>query len=170
MKIKRTFAPTMREALIIVKQEQGDDAVILGNKKVPGGVEILSAVDFDEVAMNSLQTPKPVQPRITQTDIDPVQETHKQSQDLLKNDDWADRFLTQNQADRREPTLGPVVGSPKSTPANADKKNEKPVQPDKPLEQAASGFERLVKQHAALQNTKRTTGPQNRIKKTKISS
>ena len=48
MRIKRTFAPTMRDALQLVKQEQGADAVILGNKKVPGGVEILSAIDFDE--------------------------------------------------------------------------------------------------------------------------
>ena len=38
MRIKRTFAPTMRDALQLVKQEQGADAVILGNKKVPGGV------------------------------------------------------------------------------------------------------------------------------------
>ena len=35
--------------LQLVKQEQGPDAVILGNKKVAGGVEILSAIDFDEV-------------------------------------------------------------------------------------------------------------------------
>ena len=54
MKIKRTFAPTMREALQLVKQEQGADAVILGNNKVPGGVEILSAIDFDEVAVASM--------------------------------------------------------------------------------------------------------------------
>ncbi|MCP4078392.1 MAG: flagellar biosynthesis protein FlhF [Gammaproteobacteria bacterium] len=47
MRIKRTYAATMREALAQVKQEQGPDAVILGNKKVPGGVEILSAIDFE---------------------------------------------------------------------------------------------------------------------------
>ena len=47
MRIKRTYAATMREALALVKLEQGPDAVILGNKKVPGGVEILSAIDFD---------------------------------------------------------------------------------------------------------------------------
>lgn len=47
MRIKRTYAATMREALAQVKLEQGPDAVILGNKKVPGGVEILSAIDFD---------------------------------------------------------------------------------------------------------------------------
>ncbi len=53
MKIKRTFAPTMREALNIVKLEQGDDAVILGNNKVPGGVEIISAIDYDQAQINA---------------------------------------------------------------------------------------------------------------------
>ena len=55
MRIKRTFATTMREALSQVKQEQGPDAVILGNKKVPGGVEIISALDYDEEAVQSFQ-------------------------------------------------------------------------------------------------------------------
>ncbi len=55
MKIKRTFAPTMREALSLIKQEQGADAVILGNKKVPGGVEIISAIDYDETTINGTQ-------------------------------------------------------------------------------------------------------------------
>lgn len=53
MKIKRTFAPSMREALNLVKLEQGDDAVILGNNKVPGGVEIISAIDYDQVGINA---------------------------------------------------------------------------------------------------------------------
>ncbi len=53
MRIKRTYAATMREALAQVKQEQGPDAVILGNKKVPGGVEILSAIDFDHQSVDA---------------------------------------------------------------------------------------------------------------------
>ena len=36
MRIKRTFAPTMREALQLVKQEQGPDAVILGALLIQG--------------------------------------------------------------------------------------------------------------------------------------
>ena len=65
MRIKRTFAATMRDALLLVKQEQGPDAVILGNKKVPGGVEILSAIDFDEDAIASManSAPAPRRPR-----------------------------------------------------------------------------------------------------------
>ncbi len=121
MKIKRTFAPTMREALILVKQEQGDDAVILGNKKVPGGIEILSAVDFDEVAMNSLQTPspslavderQPVDIRLDETIQQPVNNAAPiDTVSKQPEDNWADSILRQNQEERREPTLGPVAGS-----------------------------------------------------------
>ena len=101
MKIKRTFAPTMREALLIVKQEQGDDAVILGNKKVPGGIEILSAVDFDEVAMNSLQTPQVTAPTITPPRIDipldePADDNHHSAMpEVQSQDDWAETILNQ---------------------------------------------------------------------------
>ena len=48
MKVKRTFAPDIRQAMRRVREEQGADAVILGNRKVDGGVEIISAVDYDE--------------------------------------------------------------------------------------------------------------------------
>ncbi|EGA65552.1 flagellar biosynthesis protein FlhF [Vibrio brasiliensis] len=47
MKIKRFFAKDMRTALLQVKGELGDDAVIMSNKKVAGGVEIVAAVDGD---------------------------------------------------------------------------------------------------------------------------
>ena len=50
MKIKRTFAPTMREALSLVKQEQGADAVILGNKKYP----VASKLFRRSITMNRL--------------------------------------------------------------------------------------------------------------------
>ncbi|WP_260259450.1 flagellar biosynthesis protein FlhF [Vibrio intestinalis] len=47
MKIKRFFAKDMRTALLQVKEELGVDAVIMSNKKVAGGVEIVAAVDGD---------------------------------------------------------------------------------------------------------------------------
>ncbi|PSV48709.1 flagellar biosynthesis protein FlhF [Photobacterium indicum] len=47
MKIKRFFAKDMRTALSEVKEELGADAVIMSNKKVTGGVEIVAAVDTD---------------------------------------------------------------------------------------------------------------------------
>lgn len=47
MKIKRFFAKDMRTALVQVKEELGVDAVIMSNKKVTGGVEIVAAIDPD---------------------------------------------------------------------------------------------------------------------------
>lgn len=48
MKIKRFFAADIRQAMRMVKEELGPDAVIMSNKSVDGGVEIIAARDFDE--------------------------------------------------------------------------------------------------------------------------
>lgn len=48
MKVKRFFAPTMAEALKRVREDMGPDAVILSNRRVDGGVEIVTALDYDE--------------------------------------------------------------------------------------------------------------------------
>lgn len=52
MKIKRFFAKDMRGALLQVKEELGSDAVIMSNKRVTGGVEIVAAIDGDSAAKN----------------------------------------------------------------------------------------------------------------------
>lgn len=51
MKIKRYFAPDIRTAIRQVREQQGPDAVILSNRAVEGGVEIVAAVDYDESAV-----------------------------------------------------------------------------------------------------------------------
>lgn len=48
MKVKRFFAQSMAEALKQVSHEMGPDAVILSNRRVDGGVEIVTALDYDE--------------------------------------------------------------------------------------------------------------------------
>lgn len=48
MKVKRFVAENMRLALKMVKEEMGPDAVILSNKRVPGGVEILTAMEVED--------------------------------------------------------------------------------------------------------------------------
>jgi len=48
MKVKRFFAPDMRQAIRLVREAQGPDAVILSNRKVDGGIEIISALGYDE--------------------------------------------------------------------------------------------------------------------------
>jgi len=46
MKIKRFTAPDMRQALRMVRESLGEDAVILSNKSIDGGVELTAAVDL----------------------------------------------------------------------------------------------------------------------------
>lgn len=53
MKIKRYFAADMRQAIRMVRDEQGPDAVILSNRRVDGGIEIIAAVDYDEALLES---------------------------------------------------------------------------------------------------------------------
>lgn len=48
MKIKRYFAPDVRQAMRMVRDTQGPEAVILSNKRVDGGVEIVAAIDYDD--------------------------------------------------------------------------------------------------------------------------
>lgn len=48
MKMKRIVARDMRTAIKKVREELGADAVILANRKVEEGVEIVAALDYDE--------------------------------------------------------------------------------------------------------------------------
>ena len=104
MRIKRTFATTMREALAQVKLEQGPDAVILGNKKVAGGVEIISAIDFDQASVDGFETESVAAKSVAQ----PV----TQNTDIA-SDTWVGSLLTESENGRTEPTLGPVAQAPK---------------------------------------------------------
>ena len=48
MKIRRFVAKDMRTALEQIKHELGVDAVIMSNKKIPEGVELMAAVDYGQ--------------------------------------------------------------------------------------------------------------------------
>jgi flagellar biosynthesis protein FlhF len=52
MKIKKYFASDMRQALEMAREEHGSDVVILSNRKVLGGVELIAAEDYDEQVYN----------------------------------------------------------------------------------------------------------------------
>jgi flagellar biosynthesis protein FlhF len=47
MKIKHYRAPDMRQALRQVRDAQGPDAVILSSRRVPDGVEVVAAIDYE---------------------------------------------------------------------------------------------------------------------------
>ncbi|MDG4813099.1 flagellar biosynthesis protein FlhF [Hydrogenovibrio sp. 3SP14C1] len=45
MKLKRYLAPNMRKAMVLVRDELGDDAVIMSTRKTDDGVEVVAAID-----------------------------------------------------------------------------------------------------------------------------
>ncbi len=47
MKIKRYFAQDVRQAMRLIRDELGSDAVILSNRSTADGVEVVAAMDYD---------------------------------------------------------------------------------------------------------------------------
>jgi flagellar biosynthesis protein FlhF len=62
MKIKRYTAASMRSALDQVRAEQGPDAVILSSRRIPEGIEVVAAVDYDETLMSYARAQRPTPP------------------------------------------------------------------------------------------------------------
>ena len=63
MKIKRFVAADMRSAMNLVRREHGPEAVILSNRRVENGVEIVAAAHYDESAVQqALQASQPAPP------------------------------------------------------------------------------------------------------------
>ncbi len=76
MKIKRFVAPDIRKAMKMVKEELGADAVIMSNRSVDEGVEIVAARDFDEQAIhNDLQQQEQQPPQ--QVELDTFKDSDK---------------------------------------------------------------------------------------------
>ena len=63
MRIVRYMAPDTRQALRGIREQLGDDAVILSSKRTPEGVEVTAAVDFDATRLESESTVLAPQPR-----------------------------------------------------------------------------------------------------------
>ena len=59
MKIKRFFAKDMRTALKEVKEVLGSDAVIMSKKKLADGIELVAAIDENDLANKKPATPEP---------------------------------------------------------------------------------------------------------------
>lgn len=59
MKLKRYLAPTMRQAMALVRDELGDDAVIMSSRKTDSGVEVVAAIDPEAQAYNAQPKEEP---------------------------------------------------------------------------------------------------------------
>jgi flagellar biosynthesis protein FlhF len=61
MKIIRHVAPDMRQALRSIREQLGEDAVILSSRRIPEGVEVTAAVDFDATSLQgAMNAPAPL--------------------------------------------------------------------------------------------------------------
>ncbi len=87
MKIKRYFAADIRQAIRCVREEQGPDAVILSNRRVDGGVEIVAAVDYDESLFEE-QSSTPVKPSAPKVTPVPYQNTPTDVDDRFRDDEY----------------------------------------------------------------------------------
>jgi flagellar biosynthesis protein FlhF len=82
VKIKRFVAKDMRSALAQIKEELGADAVIMSNKRVPEGVELMAAVD-NNVEINA---EKPLASSESQSDNSSTVSTHETTDRSIDND------------------------------------------------------------------------------------
>ena len=57
MNIRRYVANDMREALTSIRTDLGPDAVMLSSRKLPNGVEVIAAVDYDDSLLGGAQLP-----------------------------------------------------------------------------------------------------------------
>lgn len=59
MKIKRFVAADMRQAMRLVRDEQGPESVILSTRRLADGIEVVAATDYDESLMSQAQQSVP---------------------------------------------------------------------------------------------------------------
>lgn len=59
MRIKRFLAPDMRQALRMVREDQGPDAVVVSSRRTEAGIELLVALDYDEQLVAAMGTATP---------------------------------------------------------------------------------------------------------------
>lgn len=83
MKIKKYFAKDMRKALNMAREDQGPDVVILSNRKVMGGVELLAAEDYDPQSYHADQSAV-----IEGRELPNAKSQTKQQQPATKNQDF----------------------------------------------------------------------------------
>jgi flagellar biosynthesis protein FlhF len=134
MNVKRYFAQTAREALRQLKEELGADAIVLSNRSVDGGVEIVAlpadAVDLLHQAANPKPAPKPApKPRVQAPVPPPVAKVP------ADEDDDGDYRLQLSSARRRPTPAAAPAPAPVIRPFNPPRVDE-PLLPPRPAPRA----------------------------------
>lgn len=112
MRIKRFFAADMRQAIRLVRTEQGPEAVILSSRAVNGGIEIISAMDYDQRLVSEMvytaekNRPSPVVEPVTKK----TEHSDRKVQDRLEEHAVSEQLTTPP----------PVVVKPQALPASTE--------------------------------------------------
>ena len=111
MKIRRFVAKDMRSALIQIKEELGADAVIMSNKKIAEGVELMAAVDYSQSIEESRIQPK--ENKVGSADESATE--HTMSQRSIDSDvvtlGASDNLPSNQQSSNNLPLTNPLNGS-----------------------------------------------------------
>lgn len=126
MKVKRYTAANSREALAKVKKELGSDAVILSNRPVSDGVEILALAQGDVAGVVSAEPGQRsafvAQPSYPTRRTDPARlESRRTETRSLK--EFAARIAQQDSPRAGPPTGSPAANAAKAMPAAAQADN-----------------------------------------------
>ncbi|RHW75996.1 flagellar biosynthesis protein FlhF [Colwellia sp. RSH04] len=141
MKIKRFVAKDMRTALAQIKVELGADAVIMSNKKIPEGVELMAAVDYNQAPTEV----KPHAEKVTQTEQMNEDVVHLSKQTQQES---TTKPLTENSNQPKPPVdslsalLGRQVQQGQPSIGNIDKVD----MPEDDIEQQLKSFTERLKQ------------------------
>jgi flagellar biosynthesis protein FlhF len=104
MKIKRFFAADIRQAMRMVKEELGADAVIMSNRPVDGGIEIVAARDFDEQSIHNKLQEQAAEQKEAQAD--------KAKKIVLPNFDAAKKRLQLLNSQRKQCAVASIFEQP----------------------------------------------------------
>ncbi len=109
MKIKRFFSEDMRGAIRQVRETLGPDAVILSNKSVAGGVELMAALDFDETAFSpSPRSTTRTESRIEDTVVTPFPSDYSDVSDDSASE-YRPQYTTASRPPRVEWSQDPIL-------------------------------------------------------------
>jgi flagellar biosynthesis protein FlhF len=98
MKIKRFTGTDMRQAIRKVRDALGPDAVILSNRTLEDGVEVVAAIDYDESLLDTVPGAKPNKPAYQHAEKEISRDTIWDDVRYARNIPAAEKAATAKQA------------------------------------------------------------------------
>ncbi len=117
MKLKRFFAADMRQAMSQMRSELGAEAVILSNREVDGGIEIVGAIGLDD-DQNVAKASEPVVKKPPQARPTRKSKVAQKTQSTVDKKDFEQTALTDDAAAQSEQTANqPVINHVPNEPS-----------------------------------------------------